>query len=81
MPAMALAGLPLAMADGRLPRRAAWAAIALQAVVCWPQALESLAAGLRSFACTIFRWRAALRIEPEADYLARAQLPSTAWRG
>ena len=38
MPAAALAGLALGMA---LPRPAAWAAIILQAVLCWPNVLDA----------------------------------------
>jgi len=68
MPAVAMAGLPLGMV---LPRRAAWAAIAVQAVVCWPQVLNAWQPDW-TFRLHRFPWRAALRAEPEADYLARS---------
>jgi hypothetical protein len=66
MPAVAVAAFPMAMA---LPARAAWAAIAVQAVVCWPQALNLWQPDW-IFRLHTFPVRAALRIEPEQRYLA-----------
>jgi hypothetical protein len=71
MPAMALAGLALGAALAGLWRgRAAWAAVALQAVLCWPQALNAWQpeSGFRLYDLPL---AAALRLAPEADYLAR----------
>ena len=67
MPAVAFAAFPMAMA---LPGRIAWAAIAVQAVVCWPQALNAWQPDW-VFRLHDFPLRAALRIQPEPDYLAR----------
>jgi 4-amino-4-deoxy-L-arabinose transferase-like glycosyltransferase len=77
MPAVAMAGFPLAMvltkgtrSGGLPPRHAAWAAIVLQAVVCWPPVLNGWQPEW-TFRLHGFPWRAALRIQPEEDYLAR----------
>ena len=67
MPAVALAALPLGVV---LPRRVAWAAIAVQAIVCWPQVLNGWQPEW-TFRLHHFPWQAALRTEPEADYIAR----------
>jgi 4-amino-4-deoxy-L-arabinose transferase-like glycosyltransferase len=67
MPSMAFAALALGMA---LPRPAAWAAIALQAVLCWPQAIETRETRY-AFRLHEFPWRAALRMEPEPQYIKR----------
>ena len=67
MPAVAMAAFPMAMV---LPRRAAWAAIAVQAVVCWPQVLNLWQPDW-IFRLHDFPLRAALRIQPEPDYLGR----------
>jgi 4-amino-4-deoxy-L-arabinose transferase-like glycosyltransferase len=67
MPAVAVAALTLGMV---LPRPAAWAAIALQAVLCWPQVID-LRESRYAFRLHEFPLRAALRIEPEDDYLWR----------
>ncbi|MCU1238440.1 MAG: hypothetical protein JWP63_6407, partial [Candidatus Solibacter sp.] len=64
MPAVALAALALGMS---LPRPLAWTAIALQAVLCWPQVLD-LWETRYSFRLHEFPIAAALRIESEADY-------------
>jgi hypothetical protein len=66
MPAVAFAWLALGLA---LPRRAAWAAFWLQAVLCWPQVLDALQPPW-TFRLHQFPLRAALRIEPESHYLA-----------
>ena len=71
MPSMALAGLALGAALAGMWRgRAAWAAVALQAIVCWPNALNLWTPDY-TFRLHDFPLAAALRIEPEADYLAR----------
>ena len=71
MPSMALAGLALgAGLAGTWRGRAALAAVALQAIVCWPQALNLWTPDY-TFRLHDFPLEAALRIEPEADYLTR----------
>lgn len=65
MPAVAMAAFPLAMV---LPRRIAWAAVAVQAALCWPQALN-LWQPEWVFRLHGFPLRAALRIEPEDRYI------------
>ncbi|MGA2273793.1 MAG: hypothetical protein ABSH00_09570 [Bryobacteraceae bacterium] len=71
MPSMALAGLALGAAlAGAWRGRAAWAAVALQAIVCWPQALN-LWPPDDAFRLRSFPLAAALRIESQANYLAR----------
>jgi 4-amino-4-deoxy-L-arabinose transferase-like glycosyltransferase len=67
MPAVAVAALTLGMV---LPRPAAWAAIALQAALCWPQLID-LREKRYTFRLHEFPLRAALRAEPEDDYLWR----------
>jgi len=67
MPAIAMASFPLAMA---LPRRAAWAAVAVQAALCWPQVLNLWQPDW-IFRLHDFPLRAALRIEPEERYIPR----------
>ncbi len=67
MPSLALAGLTLGMA---LPPFAAWAAIALQALLCWPHMID-LRETRYAFRLHEFPLKAALRIEPENDYLWR----------
>jgi hypothetical protein len=67
MPALAMASFPLAMV---LPRRAAWAAMAVQAVVCWPQVLNAWQPDW-TFRLHRFPLRAALRMEPEERYVAQ----------
>ena len=68
MPAVAFAALALGMA---LPRPAAWAAIALQAVLCWPSVMDWREGRHRhSWRLDEFPIAAALRITPESDYVA-----------
>lgn len=67
MPALPFAALALGKV---LPRRAAWAALALQAILCWPWMFHLVHPGW-AFRLDQFPWRAALRIEPEAQYLGR----------
>ena len=67
MPAVAVAGLTLGMV---LPTPLAWAGIALQAVLCWPQVMD-LWQTRYTFRLHDFPVAAALRIEPEAAYLSR----------
>jgi hypothetical protein len=73
MPSVMLAALALGMA---LPRPAAWAAIAVQAVLCWPHLIDAWETHY-GFRLHDFPLAAALRIEPEPDYLRR-QLPDYA---
>ena len=67
MPAVALAAIALGMA---LPRPAAWAAIAIQAVLCWPQVLDQWETRY-SFRLHEFPLAAAVGAEPEAAYCKR----------
>jgi Dolichyl-phosphate-mannose-protein mannosyltransferase len=67
MPALPLLALCLAMA---LPKPALWAVLAVQAVVCWPPVMN-LYDRRPIWRLNTFPWRAALRIQPEADYLSR----------
>ena len=67
MPSVMLAGFTLAMV---LPRPLAWAAIAIQAIVCWPNVV-ALWEPQYLFRLHEFPIAAALRIEPEPDYLRR----------
>ena len=67
MPAMSLGWLALALA---LPRPGLWAAVAFHAVASWPQVIPFYAQpGTWQF--KEFPWRAALRLEPEDNYLRR----------
>lgn len=65
LPALPFLWLALAMA---LPRPAVWACLAVQAVACWPPAFE-LYSDKPIWHLVGFPWRAALRIEPESQYL------------
>jgi len=67
MPSVAFAALALGMV---LPRPAAWAALVIQAVLCWPQAIDAWETRY-AFRLHEFPWRAALRLEPEGHYLER----------
>ena len=67
MPAAVLAAIALGMA---LPRPAAWAAIALQAVLCWPHVLDAWETRY-SFRLHEFPLAAAVGAESEADYCKR----------
>jgi hypothetical protein len=67
MPSLALAGLTLGMA---LPPVAAWVAVALQALLCWPHFID-MRETRYAFRLHEFPLKAALRIEPENDYLWR----------
>ena len=67
MPSVVFAALALGMA---LPRRVAWAAIALQAALCWPQAID-LWETRPAFRLHEFPLRAALRLTPEAQYIRK----------
>jgi len=67
MPSVAFAAFALGMA---LPARAAWAAIALQAVMCWPHVAETWQ-DPRGFRFREFPLAAALRIESEDRYCRR----------
>jgi hypothetical protein len=67
MPAVALAAIALGMV---LPRPVAWAAIAIQAVLCWPQVLDGWETRY-SFRLHEFPLAAAVGAEPEAAYCKR----------
>jgi hypothetical protein len=67
MPAVALAAIALGMA---LPRPVAWAAIAIQAILCWPHALDAWETRY-SFRLHEFPLAAAVGTESEADYCRR----------
>jgi len=67
MPSVMLAGLALGMS---LPRPAAIAAIAIQAVACWPHVIDSWETRY-AFRLHEFPLAAALRVEPEAEYCRR----------
>lgn len=67
MPAMATLGFTLGMV---LPRPAAWVAIAVQAALCWPQAID-LWETRYAFRLHEFPLAAAVRLEPESAYLKR----------
>jgi len=66
MPALPFLALALAIA---LPRPVAWFAIALQAVACWPQVV-ALYHPAYTWRLQRIPWRAALRLQPEPEYLA-----------
>ena len=65
MPAATVAAFALAMV---LPRKAAWAAVALQALVCWPPFLNMWQPPY-TFRLHELPWKAALGIETEEHYL------------
>ncbi len=67
MPSLTMASLALGMA---LPRRAGLAAIVLQAGMCAPPLLDAWLPPYQ-FRLHQFPWRAALRIEPEDQYLSK----------
>lgn len=71
MPSAALASLALGAAlAGAWRGRAVWVAVGLQAIVCWPPSLNLWQSDY-AFRLHTFPLAAALRIEPEAHYLAR----------
>jgi len=68
MPSVAFFALALAMT---LPRRVAWAALAFHAVASWPAVIAAYERpGL--WRLQGFPWEAALRVQPELDYLRGA---------
>ena len=69
MPSLPFLALALAMS---LPRQAQWAAIVVQAVACWPQ-IFPLYHPAYTWRLERIPWRAALRLQPEAEYLAAFQ--------
>jgi len=69
MPALPFLALILAMALAMaLPRQALWVCLAVQAVACWPQ-IFALYHPAYTWRLERIPWRAALRIQPERDYL------------
>lgn len=70
MPALPFFALSLAMGAAMvLPRQVLWACVALEAVACWPQ-VYGLYHPAYTWRLERFPWRAALRVQPEQDYLA-----------
>ena len=67
MPTFVFATLALLMA---LPRTAAVVCLLFQAVTCWPQVIP-IYQPVDIWNLEGFPWRAALRLQPESDYLAR----------
>ena len=67
MQSLVLSAFALAMV---LPKRAAWAAVALQAVLCWPHVLDRIQPSF-SFRLHEFPLAAALGIQPESEYLRK----------
>jgi len=67
MPALPFLALALVMA---LPRPAVWGCMVLQAVACWPQ-IMGLYHPAYTWRLERVPWRAALRIEPDQNYLGR----------
>ncbi len=65
MPALPFAWLALAMA---LPRPGVWALMVAQAVLCWPAVVARYSP--QAWRLNEWPWRAALRIETEAEYLS-----------
>jgi hypothetical protein len=69
MPALPFLALALALAVSMaLPRQALWACVAVQALACWPQ-IFGLYHPAYAWRLERIPWRAALRIQPERDYL------------
>lgn len=66
LPAVPFLALALAMS---LPRRLLWTLVAVQVVACWPTFLREYAPR-EAWYLRGFPVRAALRLEPEADYVA-----------
>jgi len=66
MPSLPFLAMAIAMT---LPRQALWAAVAVQAVLCWPQ-IFALYHPAYAWRLERIPWRAALRIQPEQEYLA-----------
>jgi hypothetical protein len=66
MPSVAFAALALGMA---LPRPAAWAAVVIQAALCWPHVIDTWETRF-AFRLHEFPLRAALRLTPEAEYVS-----------
>jgi 4-amino-4-deoxy-L-arabinose transferase-like glycosyltransferase len=69
MPALPFLAMALALGVAALPRQALWACVTVQAVGCWPQVM-GLYHPAYTWRLERVPWRAALRIEPEQDYLA-----------
>ena len=56
-----------------LPHRIGWAVAIAQAALCWPAALDRYVPAAAWRLPSQLPWRAAFRLEPEADYLARVK--------
>jgi hypothetical protein len=71
MPALPFLAMALALGVAiALPRQALWACVAVQAVGCWPQIFK-LYHPAYTWRLERIPWRAALRIQPEQEYLSR----------
>jgi 4-amino-4-deoxy-L-arabinose transferase-like glycosyltransferase len=69
MPALPFLAIVLALGVAvALPRPALWVCIAVQAVGCWPQIYARYHPGY-TWRLERIPWRAALRIQPERDYI------------
>lgn len=69
MPALPFLAMALSLAVAiALPRQVLWAFVAVQAVACWPQIFE-LYHPAYTWRLERIPWKAALRIQPERDYL------------
>jgi len=69
MPALPFLAIALALAlTIALPRQALWVCMAVQALACWPQ-IFGLYHPAYSWRLERIPWRAALRMQPERDYL------------
>ncbi len=70
MPALPFLAMALALAIAiTLPRPVLWACVVVQAVACWPQ-IFALYHPAYTWRLERIPWRAALRIQPEQDYLS-----------
>jgi len=70
MPSLPFFALALAMSLDALAPAALWAAVAIHAVTCWP-AVAAMYQSPDAWRLRELPWRAALRLEPESDYLSR----------
>ncbi len=71
MPSLPFFALALALSLDMLARPVLWICLAAHAVTCWP-AVAAMYQTPYAWRLQGIPWRAALRLEPEHDYLARA---------
>jgi hypothetical protein len=75
MPSLPFLAFALALGVAAvLPRPALWACVAVQAIGCWPQ-IYGLYHSEYTWRLQRIPWRAALRIQPENDYLESMLVP------